>query len=312
MIHDEGETSPPARTAPPSARSARFLTDLADVLRDAGVPVIEWPGWQTRRRNGDPHGYAAGRPNHVIVHHTASNPSTDGDRDAALIATGASTSPIYNVYVRRDGVAYVIAAGPTNNAGRGSCGPGDGVASWDGAGTPDDLMNSWSIGIALANTGTGEPYPRLQVDTLVTACAAFRDRYSIATGRIRGHREWTRRKIDPAGPSPWATGSAGWNMDQFRADLPAGTHPTPPATLEDEPMFALRENDPSNRVWIGNGVHRRAMRSNDDLGHVLWMHAAAGRPVRDALTGAPIIGLGDVSVADTPDRWRALGEPVPQ
>ena len=48
-----------------------FLTDMADVLRAAGLRVMETPDWKTRAypKFG---GYQQ-MPTHVMVHHTASN-----------------------------------------------------------------------------------------------------------------------------------------------------------------------------------------------------------------------------------------------
>ena len=54
----------------------RYLTDLADVCRRTGYPVIEVDGWQSRARGSG--GYDSSRPNHIMVHHTASGPSSDG------------------------------------------------------------------------------------------------------------------------------------------------------------------------------------------------------------------------------------------
>ena len=51
----------------------RYLTDLADVARAAGWPVIEVDGWQSRARGSG--GFNAGKPDHVMAHHTASGPS---------------------------------------------------------------------------------------------------------------------------------------------------------------------------------------------------------------------------------------------
>ena len=59
---------------------SRYLTDLADVLRAAGLAVTELDGWRDRARGSG--GYDDGRPTHVMVHHTASPPSASGESDA--------------------------------------------------------------------------------------------------------------------------------------------------------------------------------------------------------------------------------------
>src|SRR4029077_14868845 len=94
---------------------SRYLTDLADVLRSAGLVVHEEPGWQTRARGSG--GYDSGRPTHVMVHHTASNPGSDPDGDVAYIARNAADAPLANLYLSRSGDVHVIAAGATNTNG---------------------------------------------------------------------------------------------------------------------------------------------------------------------------------------------------
>jgi hypothetical protein len=107
----------------------------------------------------------------------------------------------------------VLAAGATNTNGKG--GPLDGV--------PADSMNTHAIGVE-ANGGYGEAWPTVQTDSYTRGVAALMAHYRI--DHCRAHFEWAPdRKIDPAGPSPWATGNASWNMDAFRADLNGGDMP---------------------------------------------------------------------------------------
>ena len=42
-----------ATDAEPNRGAGRFLTDLADVLRQAGLEVNEYAGWQQRSRSGE-------------------------------------------------------------------------------------------------------------------------------------------------------------------------------------------------------------------------------------------------------------------
>ncbi|RPH33804.1 MAG: N-acetylmuramoyl-L-alanine amidase [Chloroflexi bacterium] len=183
----------------------RYLTDLTDVLRAAGLPVIELDGWRTRARGSG--GYDPGKPTHVMVHHTASTPSSSGEGDAWYCAEGDEDAPLSNLCLDRDGVWWVLAAGATNTNGKG--GPLDGV--------PADSMNTYAIGVE-ANGGYGETWPDAQTDSYLAGVAALCDHYGLAY--VRGHAEWAPdRKVDPAGPSPWATGNSTWDMDDFRHDL---------------------------------------------------------------------------------------------
>lgn len=204
----------------------RYLLDLADVCRRSGYPVIEVEGWQYNARGSG--GYDQGRPNHVMVHHTASPPSSDpmnGGGDVDYCAWGHPDSPVGNLYLSRDGTVYVMAGGAANTNGTGidPCGL-----------TPDDSMNSHSIAIEAGNTGVGEPWPTVQQDSYVALCAALCAAYAIPEGRMHAHREWApSRKIDPAGESRYATDADMWDMDAFRRDV-AGTTPEEPDMTADQ------------------------------------------------------------------------------
>lgn len=213
----------------------RFLTDLADVLRAAGLTVVEVPGWQTRARRDGAGGYANGTPTHVMIHHTASPASSDGQRDVDYIISGSPDRPISNLYTDRQGRVWVCAAGATNTNGKG-------VDTW-GGGVPPDRMNEYAISNEIANTGVGEPYPMVQQQSVLVSTAALCGAYGVTPHRVRGHFEWApTRKIDPAGPSKWAPSGGKWAMDLFRRDVADRLYPpTPPAPIpsEDIDMIAL-------------------------------------------------------------------------
>jgi hypothetical protein len=209
----------------------RYLTDLADTCRAAGLTVIEVPGWQTRARGSG--GYTAGLPSHVMWHHTASN--TSATNDVNYMAHGSAIAPIANLYIARNGDVHVIAAGASNTNG-------SGADTW-GGGVADDSMNTAAIGVEMGNAGTGEPYPMAQQDAAVKLGKALGKRYSIPVNNQRAHFEWSPgRKIDPSGPCRWNDNAATfWNMGRFRIDLlpTPPPKPTPPPTAEDTDMLAL-------------------------------------------------------------------------
>jgi hypothetical protein len=210
---------------------SRYLTDLVDVCRGAGLVVHIVDGWERRARGSG--GYDPGRPTHVMVHHTASGPGSDPDGDVAYIATGSPDAPMANLYLSRTGDVWVVAAGATNTNGSGS-------APWPG-GCPNDQMNTHAIGIEAASTGTGEPWPYNQQVAYVALCSALCLAYGIGADLVRAHFEWAPgRKIDPAGQSMWASGSSSWAMDQFRDDVATDQHPQPPTPtpepVEDDDM----------------------------------------------------------------------------
>jgi hypothetical protein len=205
-----------------------YLTDLADVVRRAGLSVIEvgsgpsqtGTAWKTRARGSG--GYSSGRPNAVMVHHTASGASADGWGDANYCTFSDSDRPLCNLYLSRKGQVWVCAAGATNTNGSGGpLGP-----------VPKDSMNSCAIGIEAGNNGTGEPWPDAQQDAYVKLASALCSAYGIPTSQVYSHAEWApSRKVDPAGPSQWSKSSGGgssnmWNMGAFRASC-GGAAPGP-------------------------------------------------------------------------------------
>jgi hypothetical protein len=193
---------------------SRYLVDLAEVCRAAGVEVIEVDGWQTRARGSG--GYADGKPDHVMCHHTASSASSDGWPDVNYCTYGDDDAPLTNLYLSRTGTVYVCAAGGTNTNGKGDC-----------PHLEPDSMNSSAVGIEAGNDGTGEPWPTEQTNAYTALVATLCVAYGIATDRVHSHAEWAPdRKVDPYGPAPW--GPTTWDMDAFRADLDTPTIPPPP------------------------------------------------------------------------------------
>jgi len=72
------------------------------------------------------------------------------------------------------------------------------------------MGNTYSIGIEAENSGVGEPWSRAQLNAYYRLCAAL----LVWLGKkdandVIGHKEWTSRKIDPAGI----------NMDNFRKQV---------------------------------------------------------------------------------------------
>lgn len=237
----------------------RYLTDLADVLRAAGLAVVEVPGWQTRARGTG--GYAPGLPSHLMVHHTASRPASDGQRDVDYIIAGSSVAPIANIYTDRNGVVWACAAGATNTNGAGS-------DTW-GGGVPANRMNEYAIGNEIANDGVGEPYPLAQQESVLRSSVAICAAYGISTNNVRGHFEWTSRKIDPSGPSRWAPYGGKWSMNLFRhhVDVALVTPPpTPPMQGEIE-MIAV-DHKPNTPQWTSltfTGTHLAWTQGGADL-----------------------------------------------
>lgn len=196
----------------------RWLTDLADVVAGAGLTVVQVDGWQYIARSSG--GYGSTFPDHVMVHHTASGPGSDGWSDVNYITFNADAAPLANLYLSRDGTVWVCAAGATNTNGSGidPCGR-----------LAPDTMNTAAVGIEAANSGTGEPWPAVQLDAYETLVAALCAAYGIDVDQVHAHFEYApSRKIDPAGPHRYATGGGSWDMAAFRAAI-NGPEPGPVA-----------------------------------------------------------------------------------
>jgi hypothetical protein len=223
---DEGGGAGGPSPAPGSP--GRFLTDMADVLRRAGLRVKEVDGWQQRSRASG--GYRPGRPLGIIVHHTASGPHHDGQSDVNFLTFTCPVKPMANLYLDRSGQFWVLAGGATNTNGEGGpLGP-----------LPVHEANSRVIGIEAGNDGLGEPWAPAQQDAYVAGVAALANAYDIKTENIFSHFEWAPgRKIDPAGPSRFGsiTPSQTWDMTAFRDAVDRARKGLPPTT---EPLVVTR------------------------------------------------------------------------
>lgn len=174
---------------------AKYLTDLADVLRRAGLDVVEMPGWKTRGRPGD------FDPKGVLCHHTAG--AGDGYNDAWAMATVGRpdlSAPLAQLALSRKGVWYVLAAGRANHAGK--CKAVGGLTAGDG--------NEQMLGVEAQNRGTdAEDWTPTQYGSYVRGVAALTEHYGWRPPL--GHKETsTSGKVDPDFP-----------MDQFRRDVAA-------------------------------------------------------------------------------------------
>jgi hypothetical protein len=168
-----------------------YLTDLAKVLKQAGLQVIEQPGWKDRGHGAmlDVRG--------VTVHHTASGRGTGATLGLSTVQNGRPglDGPLAHLYLNRAGVFYVVAAGLSYHAG---------------VSQKTDQTNSYRIGIEALAAGDGwaQDWPPAQIDALVRGCAALAAHYRFPVAQVLGHKETCApkgRKIDPS-----------FDMDAFR------------------------------------------------------------------------------------------------
>jgi hypothetical protein len=175
----------------------RYVTDLADVLRAAGLTVVELPGWKTRGRPASTGGFD---PVGNLWHHTGGASNTRDYADwMALTGRSDLPAPLCQVAVDRAGRMYVSAAGRANHGGTAKpAGP-----------VPGGDANELYIGWECMNTG-GEGWEPVQYDAMVTAAAATSLHYGWDADANRAHKETSYT-------GKWDPGLL--DMGKFRSDI---------------------------------------------------------------------------------------------
>lgn len=173
-------------------------------LKSEKLRVAEQPGWTEHNRAG--HG-SWGPVNGVVIHHTA------GTSSLGLVWSGTTAlpGPLCHTYLGKDGVAVMNANGRANHAG--TFAQNAHTAVLDESSThprPDTAEpvdgNAHYYGIEIENLGNGtDPYPPVQYDAAVRWAAAICRAHGWTENSVIGHKEGTRRKIDPS-----------FDMDIFR------------------------------------------------------------------------------------------------
>ncbi len=175
-----------------------MLTGLADILRGAGLNVVEVAGWKTRG-----HG-VMNSVKGILIHHTA-GPATGDYPSLNVVRDGTSSlsGPLAQLGLGRTGKWYVIAAGRCYHAGS----------------TIDDSIYGNGNAIGIEAEGTGLPatdsghthWPEVQYQSYVKGVKALQKAYGVPTARVLGHKEAgvpKGRKIDP-----------NFSMAEFRSKL---------------------------------------------------------------------------------------------
>ena len=179
------------------------MTNLAKVVRSAGLKVVEVDGWKKRSARTTWRG-----PKAVVVHHTATPSKVRGNYPTLSTVRNGRTGlpgPLSQLGLGRDGTVYVIAAGSANH---------------NYPASPSQFGNDRAIGIEAEASGYDD-WPRVQYDAYVRLVAALCRAYGIPADRsgVRGHKEATTpgRKSDP-----------NFDMDKFRSRVRAVLNPPAP------------------------------------------------------------------------------------
>ncbi len=163
-----------------------YLANLAAIVRDSGLTVVECPGWATRGHNPFP-----GRVEVIVGHHSGTPAHAPGDYPSLRIVRDGRSDlpgPLSQLGLGRSGTVYVIAAGVAWHAGKS-----------EHAGFAD--LNQRSIGIEAEHPGAG-PWPDVQLDAYPRLVAALCAGYGLDPDRYVSHRDCALpagRKPDPAG-----------------------------------------------------------------------------------------------------------------
>jgi hypothetical protein len=161
-----------------------MLTDLATILRSAGLTVVEEAGWKQRG-----HGAMAAVQT-VTCHHTANGGAAGNEPSLNVVLKGRPglAGPLANLFLAKDGTWHTIAAG---------------VGWHAGVSLALAYTNSRAIGIeaeAKGVPGTFSDWPEVQMASYARGCRALIDHYGLKVADVRGHKETCSprgRKSDP-------------------------------------------------------------------------------------------------------------------
>ena len=184
--------------------------NITDYLAKYSCTFVEWEGWYSRAAYGEDERDFT--PVGLVNHHTAGT----NDYDPARLLTKC------NFYISPVGVTYLLAAGYQADTGMGDPNVLARVRNDQPPTAPQDARpsdringNPWFIDIEVGHWGDGSPIPEVQRDELIRVNAAVCDMYGWdPRTRLIGHKEWTRRKIDPF----WSFNGSVDMMEDIRSD----------------------------------------------------------------------------------------------
>lgn len=170
---------------------------LAD-LKQAGLHVVEEPGWRTRGNRWN----VNGQPEGIMQHHTA--PPTPYPIKALYPTKPLQYRIKCNMATHPDGTLYLIAYKACNY----SSGPGmldvlknnvrKSIAPTHNAtkrGLKGGNRHFWNY--ENSHPGDGSPIPQVQLDTIIESNRVVNSHFGLDVEQTISHAEWTRRKIDP-------------------------------------------------------------------------------------------------------------------
>lgn len=243
-----------------------YQTSLPTVLKSMGLTVEVVSGWSTR-------GSSSFNPKGAVSHWTAGPRNATGRPCLNLVTYGRSDlpGPLCNVYLDRQGIAVVVAAGRANHAGTGG---------WKGL-----VGNSSVFGTEAESGGEGDWTPAMRL-AYPKINAAYAKIGGFNASMCCGHSEWApTRKVD----------IKGYTMDYMRgqiATLLNGGSIDPQPDEEDDMKNLKLVKTSDGKVYVGNGILRRHIADPAELSAVQYVIAKEG--------GDPTVHTwGDIRVLGT-------------
>lgn len=262
------------------------LVWLADVLRAAGLRVVETPGWTTRTASG-----VQPRPVGVLEHHTATPTSYARPAPTVQMCIDGRPDldgPLCHGVIGYDGVVHLIAAGRANHAGKATAsGP-----------NPAGDGNTLYVGFEWDYQGFNQGPSPEQYDAAVRATRAVLAHLDRPADAARGHKETSvTGKIDPGRV----------DMNLFRAAVASGEQDLDMATVND--LFELVRRYSGGDTAFGYTIPRSPERART--------FAAAIPPKLGRVTGndgelfVSLVAGENVEISEVYacEDWQADGKP---
>lgn len=225
-------------------------------LAAEGVNAVGYKSWTTHGRDTAT-GKVFGPVNGVTIHHTA------GRDSVSLCYNGTSSlpGPLCHAHLDKAGLARLMSVRRANHAGTFAQNAHNAVLNESSVHPYPDSSepvdgNDHYYGIEIENLGNGtDPYPWVQYVAAVKWATAICRHHGWTQDSVIGHKEGTRRKIDPKGPVQGPDGKTfDFTMNRFRADvkaalaLPAGQWQGAPKEEEDVALSAGEIKD----IWYAD------------------------------------------------------------
>lgn len=225
-----------------------FEQRLAAYRAEGITDIVVMPGAKTHNRD-DETGSVFGPVHGVTIHHTAGVSS--GMKNVIYNGVAGLPGPLSQDFVAKDGTLYVVGHGRCNHAGPVTPAVKASIIAERAPNLNDRNVGSETVdgndflyGLEIENEGDGkDPYPSKQYDVAVRWAAAHLRHHGWGANSAWGHKEITRRKIDPS-----------FSMDTFRDRVKA-------RLADEEEDVALSAEDiekvavaVTNKLIAGGGV----------------------------------------------------------